>query len=146
MNDEGKTPKSIEELNKIADKAVDAMFSVHRRTGPGFHESIYQACLEEELTHRGIKFQPQLRIPVTYRGKVLKKHFRLDILVEDEIIIELKSVADILPVHEAQLLSYMKLAGKRLGYVANFHVPLMKEGITRKRLDDATEWEKKLRD
>lgn len=130
--------KTIEELNKIADRVVDAIFSVHRTMGPGFNESIYESCLIEEFNLRGIKYQSQMQIPVTYKGKKLDKFFKLDILAEDEIIIELKSVSELLPVHKAQLLSYLKLTGKRIGYVANFNVALMKEGIRRVRLDDAS--------
>ena len=138
MQDAVKTKKTIEELNEIADRVVDAIFSVHRTIGPGFNESIYEACLIEEFMLRGIGFQSQLQIPVKYKGKQLDKFFKLDLIAEDEIIVELKTVSEILPVHKAQLLSYLKLAGKRLGYVANFNVALMKDGIRRVRLDDAT--------
>lgn len=138
MKEAVKEKKTIEELNKIADRVVDAIFSVHRTMGPGFNESIYESCLIEEFNLRGIDYQSQVQIPVTYKGKKLDKFFKLDILAEDEIIVELKSVSELLPVHKAQLLSYLKLTGKRIGYVANFNVTLMKEGIRRVRLDDAS--------
>jgi GxxExxY protein len=138
MKEAVKTKKTIEELNIIADRVVDAIFSVHRTMGPGFNESIYESCLKEEFNLRGINYQSQMEIPVTYKGKKLDKFFKLDILAEDEIIVELKSVSELLPVHKAQLLSYLKLTGKRIGYVANFNVALMKEGIRRVRLDDAS--------
>lgn len=138
-----KSEKTIEQLNKIADLVVDALFSVHRTMGPGFNESIYESCLIEEFNLRGINYQSQLQIPVTYKGKQLDKFFRLDLLAEDQIIIELKSVSELLPVHKAQLLIYLKLTGKRIGYVANFNVELMKDGIKRVRLDDASEFHNK---
>ncbi len=140
MQDSTKAPKTIEQLNEIADRVVDAIFSVHRTMGPGFDEAVYEQCMIEEFNERNIKWKSQVRIPVTYKGKLLDKYFKLDLIAEDEIIIELKVKSDILPIHCAQLLSYMKLTKKRLGYVANFNVPLMKDGIKRMRLDDGNEF------
>lgn len=141
MKDEVKSKKSIQELNTIADKVVAAIFSVHINMGPGYQESVYEHCLIEEFKERGIKCSSQVDIPVVYKGKTLDKTFRLDLLVEDEIILELKAASEILPVHKAQLLSYMKLTGKRLGYVVNFKVALMKEGLKRMRLDSGTDFD-----
>lgn len=138
MNDAVKTPKTIEELNLLADRVVDCIFSVHRTIGPGFAESVYELCLMEEFELRGIKYESQLRLPVVYKGKTLKKSFRLDLLVEDEIILELKCASEIIPLFKAQLLSYMKMAHKRLGYVVNFNTPLMKYGLKRLRLDSGS--------
>lgn len=119
---DGKTKKekTIEELNKITDRIVDAFFAVHRTLGPGFNEAIYEASLVEELRLQNLAVESQVEIPVFYKGIDLNKKYRLDLLVEDEIIVELKTVEHIMPIHTAQLLSYMKLAGKRLGYIANF--------------------------
>lgn len=140
MNEQVKPKKTIEELNEIADKVVDAIFSVHRNLGPGFQEALYEACLKEEFELRKIKYASQVDLPVVYKGKKLDKKFRLDMIVEDEIIIELKAASEILPIFTAQLMSYMKLSGKRIGYVANFGQPLMKYGLKRMRLDSGTEY------
>jgi GxxExxY protein len=133
-----KTQKGFEEINAIADKVVDSIFSVHRHIGPGFNESVYEACLIEEFQLRNISYASQVIFPVVYKGKTLDKYFKVDLIAEDEIIVELKSVSEILPIHRMQLLNYLKLSGKRLGYVANFNVPLMKDGIKRMRLDANT--------
>lgn len=133
-------PRSMEEINAIADKVVDCLFEVHRTVGPGFKESAYEACLIEEFERRGINYKSQVKLPVIYKGKELAKYFRLDLLVEDEIILELKTASEIIPLYKAQLLSYMKMAHKRLGYVANFNTPLMKYGIKRLRLDSGSNY------
>lgn len=143
MPEAQKPLKTIQVLNKIADQVVECIFTVHRTMGPGFAEGIYESCLKEEFKSRGLNFQSQVDLPVYYMGKKLDKVYRLDLIIENEIIIELKVASEILPVHKAQRLSYMKQAGKCLGYVANFNVALMKDGIKRMRLDDATEYEKR---
>lgn len=130
--------KSIEEINDIADKVVDCIFAVHRAVGPGFRESAYEACLKEEFDRRGIKYEAQVQLPLIYKGKTLEKFYKLDLIVEDEIIIELKCASEILPIFKAQLLSYLKMSGRRIGYVANFNTELMKNGIKRMRLDSNT--------
>jgi len=120
------------ELDNIGTKIVDAAYSVHKELGPGLLESVYEFCLIEELKSRNLTVASQMKLPVVYKGKVLNKEFIIDLLVENEIIIELKAVEIVLPVHEVQLLTYMKLADKKLGYLINFNVPIIKEGIKRK--------------
>ncbi|MBT3302596.1 MAG: GxxExxY protein [Bacteroidetes bacterium] len=120
------------ELDKIATKVVNAAFEVHKELGAGLLESVYHICLVKELKNRGLKVESEVRIPVVYKGETLSKDFYIDILVEDEIIIELKAVEIMLPVHEAQLISYLKLANKKLGFLLNFNVDLIKNGIKRR--------------
>jgi GxxExxY protein len=120
------------ELDNIGTKIVDAAYSVHKELGPGLLESVYEFCLIEELKSRNLTVNSQMKLPVVYKGKALNKEFIIDLVVENEIIIELKAVEIVLPVHEVQLLTYMKLADKKLGYLINFNVPLIKEGIKRK--------------
>lgn len=123
--------KSKEELNHVAGTILDASIFVHREMGPGLLESVYQECLSEELYRREINIQSMVTIPLVYRGKTLNKDYIIDLLVEDEIIVELKSVEGILPVHKAQLISYLRLANKRLGFLINFNTPLLKNGFFR---------------
>ena len=123
--------KSRNELNSIAIDIVDAVFHVHKEVGPGLLESVYELSLLQEFKLRGIKAECQVSIPLIYKGVVLSKGFKIDILVEDDIILELKAVEIILPVHKAQIISYLKLADKRLGFLINFNVPLIKDGIQR---------------
>ena len=120
------------ELDNIGTKIVDAAYCVHKELGPGLLESVYEFCLIEELKSRHLTVYSQMRLPVVYKGKELNKEFIINLLVENEIIIELKAVELVLPVHEVQLLTYMKLANKKLGYLINFNVPLLKGGIKRK--------------
>ena len=105
--------------------------TVHRALGPGLLESAYEACLIKELSTRGIHVQRQVPLPVIYGGMQVELGFRIDLLVEDQIIVELKCVEHISLVHHAQLLSYLKLGEKPIGLLINFHVKLLKEGITR---------------
>jgi GxxExxY protein len=110
---------------------VDAAFAVHKEIGPGLLESVYEVCLCHELKIRKVPFASQVSLPITYKGLRLDAGLRLDLLVADSIIVELKSVQRIEPVFEAQLLSYLKLTGLRLGLLINFNVPLIKHGISR---------------
>ncbi len=121
-----------DEYEKIGKIILDCAFEVHKELGPGLLESIYEECLCEEIRNKGLKVENQVYLPLVYKGKKLNKNFRIDILVEDAIILEIKSAIDIYTVDEAQLVSYMKLADKRLGYLLNFNVALLKEGIKRK--------------
>ena len=105
---------------------------LHRELGPGLLESVYEACLMDELRGREISAQCQVSLPIHYKGRMLSKSFCIDIVVENEIVVELKSVEHILPIHEVQLLTYLKLANKRLGLLINFNVELLKDGIRRK--------------
>jgi GxxExxY protein len=120
-----------DKTNLIAKDIVDAAFQVHSKLGPGLLESVYELCLAHELGKRNLKYKPQVAVPVTYDEIKLDAGFRLDLLVEDQVIIELKAVEQVLPVHEAQLLTYLKLTQLRLGLLINFNVPLIKQGIKR---------------
>lgn len=120
-----------EEINNLSGQILDAAIEVHRNLGPGLLESVYEICLTEELTERNIKVERQVNLPITYKGKILSKEFFIDLLVENEIIIELKTVDKILPVHEAQLLTYLKLADRKLGLLINFNEALLKNGYRR---------------
>ena len=123
--------KTKKELNELSSIIVDSAFNVHKEMGAGLLESIYELCLINELKSRRIDVKSQSSIPLLYKGVNLSKKFRIDILVENEIIIEIKAVEAILPVHKAQIISYLKLADKRLGFLINFNVPLIKQGIQR---------------
>ncbi len=111
-----------------------AAIEVHKYLGPGLLESAYEECLCHELESRGVAFNRQVPLPIQYKEVQLSCNFQMDIVVEDEVVLELKSVECILPVHEAQLLTYLKLSGKRIGLLLNFNVKLMKEGIIRRVL------------
>lgn len=123
---------SENEYNLISGNIIHAAIEVHKELGPGLLESVYQYCLVEELKRRGLNCVTQVRLPIFYKGKQLDKEFILDILVEDKIIVELKSVEILLPVNEVQLLTYLKLANKKLGLLINFNVPVLHEGIRRR--------------
>lgn len=120
-----------EELNSLSKILLDACIVVHREMGPGLLESIYEMCLLNELFRRNVNAVSQVSIPLLYKGIELSKDFRIDILIENEIILEIKSVENLLPVHEAQIISYLKLADKRLGFLINFNVSLLKVGFKR---------------
>ncbi len=119
------------EVERVCTEVVDAAFKVHRKMGPGLLESAYQACLEYELLKRGLRVQKEVDVPVIYEGVKLDVGFRVDLLVEDCVIIELKSVEKMHPVFEAILQNYLRLTGKRVGFLINFNVVLFKEGIKR---------------
>ncbi|MCC6589781.1 MAG: GxxExxY protein [Bryobacterales bacterium] len=117
--------------NAIAKEIVDAAFRIHTALGPGLLESVYDVVLAYELTRRGLRTVRQHPIPVIYESVRLDPGFRADLIVEAKVIVEIKSVEAIAPVHKKQLLTYLRLADKRLGLLINFHVPLIKHGITR---------------
>lgn len=119
------------EEDSIGKLIVDSAFKVHTAMGPGLLESIYQSCMVRELLSRGIKVIPQHQVPLVYQGETLSDRLVIDLLVEDKIIVELKAVEALLPVHQAQLISYMKLSNVRLGFLINFNVPMIKSGIKR---------------
>lgn len=129
-----KNPLKAAELDKLTDRIIDARFAVHRNMGPGLSEEIYEECLTKELDANGIKYKCQMEIPIRYKGDLLKKRLRLDLLIEDEVILELKAVKEIIPLFEGQLLTYMRLTQKRVGYLINFNVSYMKYGIKRMRI------------
>ena len=119
------------QLNGITEQIIGAAIDVHRALGPGLLESAYEACLAFELVSRGLKIEQQRALPVVYRDVKLDCGYRLDLVVENSIVIELKAVEQILPVHRAQLLSYLKLAGLKAGLLVNFHSKMLKDGIVR---------------
>jgi len=123
-------PLSVEE-ERIGKAVVDAAFAVHKTLGPGLLESIYEVCLCHELKKRGLSFQRQVIVPIVYDDIKFEEGLRLDVLVEDLVICELKSAEVMNPVFMAQTISYLKLTGKRLGYLINFNVPVIKNGIKR---------------
>jgi GxxExxY protein len=113
---------------------IGAAIEVHRQLGPGLLESAYEQCLCHELHLRGLSFKCQVDLPVSYKGLQLDCGYKIDLIVSDEVIVELKSVERILPVHEAQLLTYLKLSGKTVGLLINFNTPLLTRGIIRRVL------------
>ena len=119
------------EINQVSGQIVDAAMKVHSALGPGLLESAYEACLLFELHKRGLKAVNQVQLPVVYESVKINAGYRLDLLVEDAVIVELKSVEEVLPIHQAQLLSYLKLSGKKLGLLINFNTVHLKNGITR---------------
>lgn len=120
------------ELNQLSSQIIKAAIAVHKELGPGLLESVYHACMLIELKNMGIKAQSEVLLPIVYRGqKVSGQEFRLDVLVEDKVIVELKSVARVEKVHKKQLLTYLRLANKPLGLLINFNEVLLKDGITR---------------
>lgn len=119
------------DLESLARVVVDAIFKVHSQTGPGLLESAYEACLEYELRKRGVPVERQVAVPIVYDGQPLDVGFRIDLLVDRRIIGELKSVEKVIPRYKPQLMAYLKLSGLRLGFLVNFNVPLIKEGIKR---------------
>jgi len=120
-----------ERTEEIATQIVDAGYKVHLALGPGLLENIYEICFCHELAKRGLAFQRQVNVPITYDGIRFDEGVRLDVLVENEIICELKAVEKMHPVYQAQLLTQMKLAEKRLGFLINFNVVYFKQGVKR---------------
>lgn len=120
-----------EDYNELTSRVIGAAIEVHRELGPGLLESVYEYCLAKEMKSRGIRFEQQVDLSVHYKGERLDKDFFLDILVEEVLVLELKAIELIAPVHEAQLLSYLRLSGKRLGLLINFNVPVLKDGVRR---------------
>ena len=123
---------SIEmDVNSISGHVVDSAMKVHSALGPGLLESAYEACLTYELCQRGLGVRTQHPLPLTYHGVRLDVCYRIDLLVDDAVVVELKAVAKLLPIHEAQLLSYLKLSGNKVGLLINFHELHLKDGIKR---------------
>jgi GxxExxY protein len=119
------------ELDRLAGEVVDSSFKIHTTLGPGLLESVYEICLAHELKKRNLKFRSQVAFPIVYGDVRLDAGLRVDLLVEDQLIVEIKAVDAMLPVFEAQLLTYLKLSRKRLGLLINFNVPKIKDGIKR---------------
>ncbi len=123
--------KKMEALNQITYEIIGAAYKVHTELGPGLLESTYEVCLEYELLKRDFKVERQKALPVIYDGIHLEAGYRIDLLVEDVVVIELKAVDEVAPVHQAQLMTYLKLSGRKLGLLMNFNVTDMKKGIKR---------------
>ena len=121
-----------DETERIAAEVVDALLKVYRALGPGLLESAYEACLLHELRKRGLKAEAQKPLGLEFEGLCVDAAYRLDVLVEERIILELKSVESLHPIHEAQLLTYLRLSGKRLGFLMNFNAPNFKDALKRK--------------
>jgi len=128
MNVSSPLPLETEELSR---QLVDSAFKVHQTLGPGLLESVYEACLCIELGKRGLSFKTQVSVPFKYEGVAVETGLRLDFLVGDRIVVELKSVDKLLPIHQSQLLTYLKLSNLRLGLLINFNVVLFKQGVQR---------------
>jgi GxxExxY protein len=122
-----------EESSSLTGKIIGAAIEIHRALGPGLLESAYEACLIYELRLRKLKVEPQKSMPVIYKDVMLDCGYRVDIVVEDRVIVEIKSVSSLAPIHEAQLLSYLKLSNCKIGLLINFNVRVLKEGICRIR-------------
>lgn len=121
----------MKNLNEITDKIIGAAINVHRVLGPGLLESAYEACLAFELLQLGLKVEQQKPLPVIYKSVQLDCGYRLDLLVEESVIVELKSVDQLAPIHKAQLISYLKLSGLTVGLLINFNTTILKDGIQR---------------
>ncbi len=119
------------EFDPLSKQILGCAIEVHRTLGPGLLESVYEQALAYELISNGLKIQAQLPVPVTYKAVKLDCGFRLDLVVEDRVVVEIKSVECLLPIHDAQLLTYLKLTGHTLGLLINFNVPLLKNGLKR---------------
>ena len=126
-----KTHPAINELNIISKDIIGSAIEVHRELGPGLLEAIYHECLIRELRSRNVKFITNVEVPIVYKNFTLEKKYVIDLLVEDEIVVELKAIGAILPVHDAQLLTYLKITGKRLGLLINFNAPILTKGVSR---------------
>jgi len=121
----------VDERDPVTERVIGAAIEVHRLLGPGLLESIYQRALEHELTLRGVPFLSQEPVPVSYKGVILGDDLKMDFLVEAQLVVEIKTVEKLAPIHEAQLLTYLKLTGFRVGLLINFNVRLLKDGVKR---------------
>ncbi len=120
-----------EKLNKITETIIGAAINVHRVLGPGLLESAYEACMVYELAQAGLKVEQQKPLPIVYRGVKLECGYRMDLMIDNEVIVEIKSIEKLLPIHQAQLLSYLKLSNCRVGLLINFNIKVLKNGIQR---------------
>ena len=127
-------------VNRISGNIVSAAMKVHSQLGHGLPESAYEACLAHELRKQGLEVAQRVGLPVIYDGEKIDLGYRIDLIVEDLVIVEIKSVEAIHPVHQAQLLSYLRLSGRNLGLLINFHVAHLRDGI--KRMVDGKDWER----
>jgi GxxExxY protein len=122
----------------LTEQIIGAAMEVHKALGPGLLESVYEECLCHELHLRKIHFQRQVTVPVIYKGVALDCGYRLDLIIEDTVVLELKCIERVLAIHEAQLLTYLKLLDKPVGFIINFNVPVLRQGIVRKVFDSAS--------
>lgn len=123
--------KLVQEINKTTEAVIGAAIEVHKHLGPGLLESAYEECLCHELNLRNIPFKRQVPLPINYKGTNVDCSYRIDLLVNDEVIVELKSVESISPIHEAQTLTYMRLGNWKVGLILNFNVPILVKGVKR---------------
>ncbi|MFA5206176.1 MAG: GxxExxY protein [Lentisphaeria bacterium] len=119
------------EFDPLSNRVIGCALEVHRVLGPGLLESVYEECLARELAGQEITFRRQAELPIAYKGELISATYRVDLLVEDQLIVELKSVEELIPIHHAQLLTYLKLSNLRTGLLINFNVSLLKQGIKR---------------
>jgi GxxExxY protein len=131
MQDSESVAERAKELNVLSSKVIGAGIEVHRHLGPGLLEAVYEDCLCDELTLRGIPFERQVSVPVAYKGRELGTRYRIDLVVNGMLIVELKAIEVLLPVHKAQVLTQLKLTGIQLGLLINFFVPRLAEGVKR---------------
>jgi GxxExxY protein len=122
------------EKDPLIRKIIGAAIEVHRALGPGLLESVYEACLMAEMEDRGIRFKSQVPLPVVFKGRRIEAGFRMDLVVENRVIVELKAIEKLMPIHEAQLLTYLKLSGFSTGLILNFNAPYLRDGIIRRVL------------
>ena len=137
MNKSSLTAEStelVEDLNQLTDSVIGSAIEVHRALGPGLLESTYEMCLCRELSIRGVRFERQVLISVVYKSIELDCGYRADLVVEDSVLVEIKAIDSLLPLHDAQLLSYLKLGGWKVGLLINFNVELLKHGLRRRVL------------
>ena len=127
----GNGVRLVHEVNKTTEAVIGAAIEVHKHLGPGLLESAYEECLCHELHLRNISFKRQVPLPVIYKGAKLDCGYRIDLLVNDELVVELKSVDSILPIHEAQTLTYLRMGNWKVGLILNFNVPILVKGIKR---------------
>ena len=121
----------LHDESALSGAVIGAAIEVHRYLGPGMLETVYQACLERELVLRGIPFASSLRMPVRYKGMQVDAAYRLDLLVDEQVVVEIKSVEQLMPVHTSQVLTYLRLTGRQLGLLINFNVPTLVKGVRR---------------
>lgn len=131
MNKNHRNTESQNELNQLSGVVVDAAVKVHIKLGPGLFEKVYKQCLLIELRKRKVNIESEVYLPVEYEGHIIDMGYRLDLLLENKLIVELKSVTALAPIHKAQLLTYLKLTKKELGLLINFNVPILPQGIVR---------------
>ena len=135
MNTEPQSHREKDGIHKeLTGAIIAAAIEVHRELGPGLFESVYEECFCRELTLRGISFRRQIDLPVIYKGLKLDRGYRLDVVVDGKVIVEVKAVERILPVHKAQLLTYLRITGTPVGLLINFNSPVLAEGIVRRVL------------